>query len=253
MCGVGCSNALQWEAVPGSLVLLAEEGPSLMYRAQATVRGAPERGRLTSAHRPHGDAGGARSWSSPLFRSSLVPMVLADDDRQYVAANAAACLLLRLPEDEVLKRRIDDLTPPENRSQVGPMWDAFIRDGTQRGTFELLMPDGPRVQVEYSATANVQPGRHLSILVFPPGRREHRLSNQSPARSLLTVREREVLGMVAMGMGSSWIAATLGVSSSTVETHVRHCLDKLGARNRAHAIALGLRAGEISLELDSGM
>ena len=44
MCGVGCSNALQWEAVPGSLVLLAEEGPSLMYRAQATVRGAPERG-----------------------------------------------------------------------------------------------------------------------------------------------------------------------------------------------------------------
>jgi DNA-binding CsgD family transcriptional regulator len=34
-----------------------------------------------------------------------------------------------------------------------------------------------------------------------------------------------------------------------VETHVRHCLEKLGARNRAHAIALGLRDGEISLEL----
>ncbi len=45
--------------------------------------------------------------------------------------------------------------------------------------------------------------------------------------------------MVAMGMGSSWIAAELGVSPSTVETHVRHCLDKLGARNRANAIALG--------------
>lgn len=59
--------------------------------------------------------------------------------------------------------------------------------------------------------------------------------------------------MVAMGMGSSWIAAALGVSQSTVETHVRHCLDKLGARNRAHAIALGLRAGEISLDLDAGV
>ena len=59
--------------------------------------------------------------------------------------------------------------------------------------------------------------------------------------------------MVAMGMGSSWIAATLKVSTSTVETHVRHCLDKLGARNRAHAIALGLRAGEISLDLSPGV
>ena len=186
-----------------------------MYRAQATVRGAADRGRLTSAQGLLGDTSTARPWSSPLFRSSLVPMVLADDDRQYVAANAASCLLLRMPEDEVLKRSIDDVTPPETRPQVGRLWDAFIREGPQRGTFELLMPDGPRLHVEYSATAKVQPGRHLSILLFPPGRREHRLSDQAPARSLLTVREREVLGMVAMGMGSSWIAATLGVSSST--------------------------------------
>ena len=179
-------------------------------------------------------------------------MVIADDDRRYVAANPAACLLLRLPEDEVLGRTIEDLTPPENRSQVGPMWEAFVRDGTQRGTFELLMPDGPRVRVEYSATANIEPGRHLSIFLFPPGNREHRSHGRSPGRGLLTEREREVLGMVAMGMGSSWIAAELGVSRSTVETHVRHCLDKLGARNRANAIALGLR-GEISLDLSAGV
>ena len=56
--------------------------------------------------------------------------------------------------------------------------------------------------------------------------------------------------MVAMGRSSALIASSLGVATSTVESHVRHCLDKLGARNRAHAIALGLRDGEISLELD---
>ena len=72
------------------------------------------------------------------------------------------------------------------------------------------------------------------------------------AQAVLTEREREVLGMVAMGMSSSWIAAALGVAPSTVETHVRHCPDNLGARNRAHAIALGLRADEISLDLGSG-
>jgi DNA-binding CsgD family transcriptional regulator len=180
-------------------------------------------------------------------------MVIADDGRRYVAANPAACLLLRLPEEEVLRRTIEDLTPPENRSQVGPMWETFVREGTQRGTFDLLMPDGPKVRVEYSATANVEPGRHLSIFVFPPGNRDRLPRDSSPARTLLTEREREVLGMIAMGMSSSWIAAALGVASSTVETHVRHCLDKLGARNRAHAIALGLRANEISLDLGTGM
>ncbi|MBV9336371.1 MAG: helix-turn-helix transcriptional regulator [Solirubrobacterales bacterium] len=174
-------------------------------------------------------------------------MVIADDQRRYVAANAAACLLLRLPEEEVLRMRIDDLTPPENRAQVEALWAAFIRDGTQQGTFELLMPDGQRVQIEYSATAGVAPGQHLSILMFPPGRSD--LDPASRARSVLTHREREVLALIAMGRSSSLIAAELRVSPSTVETHVRHCLEKLGARNRAHAIALGVRDGEIILEL----
>jgi two-component system NarL family response regulator len=55
--------------------------------------------------------------------------------------------------------------------------------------------------------------------------------------------------MVAMGRGSSWIAAELRISASTVETHVRNCLEKLGARNRPHAIALALKTGEIELSL----
>jgi PAS domain-containing protein len=136
-------------------------------------------------------------------------MVLADDDRRYVAANAAACLLLRLPEEDVLHLTVDDLTPPEYRPEVGQLWDAFIRDGTQEGKYELLMPDGVRVTIEYSATANIEPGKHLSILMFPPGGIERDAARRS--KSVLTRREREVLAMVAMGRSSSLIAAILGV------------------------------------------
>jgi DNA-binding CsgD family transcriptional regulator len=180
-------------------------------------------------------------------------MVVADDARRYVAANPAACLLLRLPEEEVLRLRVDDLTPAEARDHMDEMWTAFLREGTQRGTFALQMPDGPRLAVDYSATAHVAPGRHLSIFMFPTpsGDVEHDPARQ-PGIELLTDREREVLNLVAMGMGSTWIASTLGVSSSTVETHVRHCLQKLGARNRAHAIALGVRRGEIRMDLGQG-
>ncbi len=187
-------------------------------------------------------------WSRTSFQGSLIPMVIADDARRYVAANQAACLLLRLSEEEVRGLKIEQLTPPENRLHVEPLWDAFIREGVQEGTFELLMPDGGRVAVDYSATANVEPGRHLSILMFPPAHSRSRAAQLGGRRPLLTDREREVLGMIASGHASAWIASALGVATSTVETHVRNCLEKLGARNRAHAIALGLRRGEITLD-----
>jgi len=175
-------------------------------------------------------------------------MVVADDERRYVAVNTAACLLLRLPEEEVLGLRIEDLTPPENRPLVEDLWDAFIRAGVQEGRFELLMPDGGQLEVDYSATANVEAGRHLSVLMFPPAAQHHGQAEQT-AGGVLTEREREILTLVAMGRGTAGIAADLGVAASTVETHVRHFMDKLGARNRAHAIAIGIHAGEISLDL----
>lgn len=178
-------------------------------------------------------------------------MVIADDGRRYLAANSAACLLLRLPEDQLTTMRIEDLVSPDSRSVVASLWESFLAEGTQKGTIALAMPDGPVVEVDYSATANVQPGRHLAIWMFPPGNEAREV--EPVARPLLTDREREVLTMVAMGMSSSWIALTLGVATSTVESHVRNCLEKLGARNRAHAIALGISAGEVTLDFDGAL
>ena len=124
-------------------------------------------------------------------------------------------------------------------------WDEFLQDGMQSGTFELLMPDGPRLRVDYSATANVQPGRHLAIFVLPAT--EPDVSAERIERQHLSEREREVLGRVAMGENGVRIAEALAISPSTVETHIRHCLTKLEAKNRAHAIALGLHRGEIAM------
>jgi PAS domain S-box-containing protein len=181
----------------------------------------------------------------PNFESSLVPMLIADDQRRYVQANPAVCLLLRLDLKAVLRRTVDDLTTPEHRSNMQSRWQEFQRDGVQSGTFELLMPDGPRLHVDYSATANVEPGRHLAIFVLPAT--EAVLPAARTERQHLSDREREVLGLVAMGENGTRIAETLGISPSTVETHIRHCLSKLEAKNRAHAIALGVHYGEIAM------
>ena len=194
---------------------------------------------------------GTTSATMASFDGSLLPMLVADDERRYVDANRAACLLLRSTLERVVELRIDDLTPPEFRGgAVEQLWQEFLREGSQSGTFELLMPDGARMLIDYSATANVEPGRHLSVLSIPTRdeQAERRTTEGSPSRSL-TEREREVLALVAMGERSAGIASALNISSATVETHIRHCMAKLDAKNRAHAVTLGLQRGEIGLRL----
>jgi DNA-binding NarL/FixJ family response regulator len=59
----------------------------------------------------------------------------------------------------------------------------------------------------------------------------------------LTPRELEILGMMAEGMGNRAIGKTLGISTHTVKFHIAAILDKLGARSRAEAVAIGMRRG----------
>jgi len=57
----------------------------------------------------------------------------------------------------------------------------------------------------------------------------------------LTAREREVLALLSSGATNSQLADRLTVAESTVKSHVKHILHKLGARNRAEAIACYMR------------
>jgi DNA-binding CsgD family transcriptional regulator len=49
--------------------------------------------------------------------------------------------------------------------------------------------------------------------------------------------------MVAVGANASQIAAELSISEATVRTHVKNILARLGANNRAHAVALAMTQG----------
>jgi DNA-binding NarL/FixJ family response regulator len=64
-----------------------------------------------------------------------------------------------------------------------------------------------------------------------------------PPRRALSNREYQVLQLVADGLPNQAIADTLFVSVETVRTHIKNVLRKLEARDRAHAVALGFRAG----------
>ncbi|GGM80056.1 hypothetical protein GCM10011609_14870 [Lentzea pudingi] len=56
----------------------------------------------------------------------------------------------------------------------------------------------------------------------------------------LSAREFDVLAEMAKGMDNARIAQRLFISNDTVKTHVKAILRKLGARDRAHAVAMVL-------------
>jgi len=59
----------------------------------------------------------------------------------------------------------------------------------------------------------------------------------------LSDRERDVLRLVAGGRSNKQIAHALGITERTVKFHVTSILNKLGADNRAQAVALAARRG----------
>jgi len=60
-------------------------------------------------------------------------------------------------------------------------------------------------------------------------------------RGRLTRRQRQILQLLADGGSTTVAAEELQVSEETVRTHTKHILARLEARNRAHAVAIGLR------------
>lgn len=92
----------------------------------------------------------------------------------------------------------------------------------------LLSPRATRVVIERAlATA----------AAAPPD------NGAGPDLSVLTEREREIVGLVAQGLSNDEIAARLYLSPLTAKTHVNRAMAKLGARDRAQLVVLAYRAG----------
>lgn len=133
--------------------------------------------------------------------------------------------------------------------------DEYVLAALEAGASGFLIKDTPPDQL-LAAVHNVVEGdaviaptatrRLLNRLITPqnphnlkPGSAEHR------ALASLTTREHEVLVEMSAGLSNAEIAVNLFVSETTVKSHVRRILEKLGVRDRIQAVVFAYRNGVV--------
>ncbi|MFB8025668.1 response regulator [Streptomyces sp. NPDC056465] len=120
--------------------------------------------------------------------------------------------------------------------------DSDTLPAIEAGATGYLLKDAPREEL-FTAVRAAADGR----AVLSPAVASRLISRVrtpgAPAREPLSAREREVLRLVARGTSNREIAAELFISEATVKTHLTHVFAKLGAKDRAAAVATAYERG----------
>lgn len=166
-------------------------------------------------------------------------------DHDLTSAVAKALLLLSAP-GRASRRRVAD--PARNTAAVG---GGARPTGRTAGGAPAGWPDaanGPAV-VPVQRGDDELDEEDAGPPATPPtgeGPRTGPGSRGGRGSAGLTERELQVLLGMAEGKSNAEIGRELFVSEDTVKTHARRLFRKLGARDRAHAVAAGFRAGLVA-------
>lgn len=198
----------------------------------------------------------------PLVRAGITALLGAEPDIEVVAVAAdggealelarrtapdVACLDIRMPvrngievARELCGPDADPVVPVLILTTFG--LDDYLFGALEAGASGFLLKDAdPDViirAVRQVAAGNGTVDQALTRRVLREfvSRRSLQPVTGDRADGLLTVREREVLMLLAQGMSNEEIAAELVVEVSTVKSHLARMLPKLGVRSRLQAV-----------------
>lgn len=142
---------------------------------------------------------------------------------------------------------------PQTRTVILSMYanEAYVLEALSNGASAYVLKDSSSADLVHAVREVAAGRRYLS----PPLSDRAIEAYQEKARAAvldkyetLTTREREVLQLAAEGHTSAEIAARLGISPRTAETHRTHLMHKLGLHTQADLIRYALRRGIIPME-----
>ena len=135
------------------------------------------------------------------------------------------------PETRVILITID-----ESRGAISEAIQAGVSGYLLKDASPDALVDAARNAIEGNAVIHPQLTRTFI--------EEVHLAESGGSRSTpLSKREREILQKVADGATTRQVASDLGISPHTVKTHLERIFEKLGAKDRAQAVAIAIRMG----------
>ena len=162
------------------------------------------------------------------------PDVVLMDVRMPKQSGIESCLALK---DAAPTARIIMLTVSDD--------EADLYDAVKNGASGYLLKDSSidevaqAIRVVADGQSLISPSMAIKLLdEFKHMSRGDRTANSSPK---LTVRELEVLRLVAQGLNNREIAKQLFISENTVKNHVRNILEKLQLHSRMEAVMYAVR------------
>jgi DNA-binding NarL/FixJ family response regulator len=195
-----------------------------------------------------------------VVRQAVVEMLAAEPDVSVVGQSGDARLALAAIEREQPDIVIVDLKLPgmsglvaikEIRARapgagviVFSMYDnlAYVSESMSRGARGYVLKSASKSDLLRAVRAVFNDGAYFPSEIAKP--LLHRFAQQAGAdgeRSVLTPRELQMLEFLAEGRSSKEIANVLAITEATVKGHLKNLYDKLGAADRAHAVAIALR------------
>ncbi len=133
---------------------------------------------------------------------------------------------------------------PELPVLILTMYDdpGYVEQALQAGASGYVLKSITPAELVRAVRAVSEGRGYLQMEITRPVLERFALSAPMPAETPhLTPRERDLLGLLAQGRSNRQMAHDLGITEATVKGYLRDLFDKLGAQDRAHAVALALR------------